>query len=1247
MTNSIVQIPNFFTAEHRDRTFRFQVFNVCGNSCWGEVYVEDKLPPLLECGRDFIRCTESTEPEDIGFPIPEIFNWKATKIGKREYNVTGWDSCGDVNLYYWDSVEIYSCDNRITKEIFRKWNAIDESGNMAMCYDTISIFRPTIQQDVVWPPDYDGFDRQPLSCTKYLDSVPGPDELGYPVSAACITIQATYEDTRIDICPTSYKILRKWTVVDWCTNDIVEDYQVIKVLDDGPPEIVCPPDFTIGTDVWLCEGATFVEPPRVTRECGKTTYKVFYKTFGQGAPNRNGAIPAQLIGNKYFIENLPLGPNWIFYEVEDQCGNITECVTEVFVRDDTPPIPVCDEFTVVSLTIDGTGKVFAKTFEDEAYDNCELDFFEVRRMDTTCYPDATQFGPVVEFCCEDIGHRRMVELRVWDKAGNSNSCMVEVDVQDKLPPLIVCPPDVTVSCTFPFFFNDLSVFGKVVDDPNKREEIILEERYYPRNGLAGLDGYAVDNCSLTIEESFVDSMECGQGVIIRTFTATDAFGQQNSCEQRIHFRNPNPFTYEDIKWPDHVTIEGCVDIHTDPDSTGRPEFMNTACAQVASTYRDEVLTIVDSACYKILRYWTVLDWCQYSKTTGRGLYEWVQIIKVQNSTAPDLLNCDNLFFCDSAAYKDPISGICFGYARIIQEAQDDCTPEDKLVYSFIIDLHNDGTQDQFGFTNNASQHYPVGVHKIRWEVEDQCGNRNTCTYLFEVKDCKPPTPYCLNGITTVVMPSTGMITIWASDFDAGSFDNCTEKEDLIFSFSSDTSETSRTYDCDSMTTGNTLNKVVRVYVTDECGNQDYCETYIIIRDNDDSCPDTGNASVLVTGYIRTVDGEGVQANVSLKEAGTHAILQETQSGADGYYRFDNAPANTLYGIYPEKPDQAKRGVSTKDLVLVQQHLLGIRSFNSPLDYLAADVNGSYGISAKDLLEIRKVILGKKQSWTNMPEWLFIDAAYRFDDPTRPWAYPEGIEVNQVNFDLFNQNFKAIKLGDLDRSAKVNGGLFSRNSLETDWVITEHSFAAGEIIKVPVVVDQSQNMAGFQIQFEYDSDRLSFQGITSGMAELTESMYYHDRQHNTIRISFVQAEGLKVTSGEQLMFMEFRALEGGMLSSNLTLKDNDFAAEVYGNNEDYSIRLRWKNDGDEFVVHQNRPNPFSEETSIDFELPEDGAVHFTVFDMTGKLVTQKQMNLSAGTHKIEIQHYDLPQAGIYYYRLDSKDYSVTRKMIHVK
>lgn len=106
-----------------------------------------------------------------------------------------------------------------------------------------------------------------------------------------------------------------------------------------------------------------------------------------------------------------------------------------------------------------------------------------------------------------------------------------------------------------------------------------------------------------------------------------------------------------------------------------------------------------------------------------------------------------------------------------------------------------GTIDFNGSTNDASGTYKHGTHQITWVVKDNCGNQATCTYLFTIRDGKKPTPICRTGLIVVVMPSTGEVTIWASDFNFGSYDNCSPTNSLVYSFSATLSNTSRTFYC--------------------------------------------------------------------------------------------------------------------------------------------------------------------------------------------------------------------------------------------------------------------------------------------------------------------------------------------------------------------------------------------------------------------------------------------------------------------
>ena len=88
---------------------------------------------------------------------------------------------------------------------------------------------------------------------------------------------------------------------------------------------------------------------------------------------------------------------------------------------------------------------------------------------------------------------------------------------------------------------------------------------------------------------------------------------------------------------------------------------------------------------------------------------------------------------------------------------------------------------------------------------------------------------------------------------------------------------------------------------------------------------------------------------------------------------------------------------------------------------------------------------------------------------------------------------------------------------------------------------------------------------------------------------------------------------------------------------------------EFVLFQNYPNPFNPTTSIKFQIPEwvSGNVTLSIFDVLGrKIESLVNENLQKGIYEIEFDASNLT-SGIYYYKLESGNYTNTRKMILLK
>lgn len=82
----------------------------------------------------------------------------------------------------------------------------------------------------------------------------------------------------------------------------------------------------------------------------------------------------------------------------------------------------------------------------------------------------------------------------------------------------------------------------------------------------------------------------------------------------------------------------------------------------------------------------------------------------------------------------------------------------------------------------------------------------------------------------------------------------------------------------------------------------------------------------------------------------------------------------------------------------------------------------------------------------------------------------------------------------------------------------------------------------------------------------------------------------------------------------------------------------------YELFQNYPNPFNPVTSITFSLPKSSFVNLDVFNVKGERVTTlAAANLGPGYHTYEWNASNVA-SGVYFYRLQTREYVETRKMI---
>ena len=1215
------------------QTVRVMVSSPLGNSCWGTVKVEDKVPPIIQCRDTVVYCNSSTDPSVIGgYP-------------------TTTDGCaGGITYTFSDEEENVVCKLGAgtapdTVGIIRRtWRAEDASGNVSTCVSNIHILKPQITtMNVLWPED------DTLYCGD--GSITGPEVTGYPkaiINGDTVEIDQfclfglNYQDQVLTTgCEGTKKIFRTWTIYDWCrsseaiTNALVPGPQFIKVLDTIGPVISNLPFITeIGIDFrpGSCEASLTLPPITVTDDCSSPS-NISVRILGPSST---------IFANGGVMPKVPFGPQNIIYIAEDDCGNITRDTVVVNIDDNIAPTVICKENLVVSLTQNGTAVVRASAFDNGSYDNCDLDRIKVRRMDSCEVFRTMPFADEVIFECCDLNRATdlMVELGVWDKSGNFNSCMVNVIVQDKIAPVITCPPDVTVTCNDDL--TNLSVFGP-----------------------ATVSGRACDDVGLDlVERRFIDN--CGQGTITRTWKVPGR--PQDSCTQTITVTLVPSDEFRITKMPVPDTVISCdagVDIEAFPKED--LEVSSEGCQLLAVSYSQKVFVPVN-ACKKVIRTWEIIDWCR-NPTANPALpgYRVVtQVVKLIDTLAPSFVNPLDTIYVDAG------HDVCTASVTLPPfRTRDNCTV--NVAQGITGNLNGtDFNNVAPGFTVH---NVPTGIHRVIYTATDGCNNLATHPLVIVVRDVEGPSIFCDDLTTTLTLNASadpdsanrGWVTVWATDFNCKITD-CNDTEFIqTLAFPSrgigqiappvDTSF-GWTFNCNDLLDANGipvngLEKVGDLWVRDASGNWDYVRVTVNLQDNMNICnpslPSRMNANI--SGIIRNEIGESVE-DVTVKIGGYQ--MPDLVTKADGNYQFIELPMHGNYTITPEKDINPMNGVSTYDLVLISKHILGISSLDSPYKQIAADINRSGTITAYDMVQLRQLILNIKTEFANNTSWRFIDAAYQFATKhAEAEPFVETVNVGDLSADT-EAHFVAVKVGDVSGNAASKRTLWNSEARNTNGTLNfqtdEVAFEQGETFEAMFGLSDLFVVDGYQFTLNLDPEMVEIVAVNEGIAK-ANNFGMMLMQRGQLTTSWNRGGELSATTDARMFSLTLRAKTSGNLSEAIQLTSELTVAEAYNTaGELLDVDLKFvgqKEVASTFALHNNKPNPFKERTTISFELPEASDAKLTIFDISGRVMTTINQAFAKGYHEVQIEKSLLEGSGIYFYQLETATHTAKKKMILIE
>jgi len=1154
-------------------------------------------------------------------------------------------NCTEVEILKLDEYPIFiECDPLYTGGLIREFRARDEFGNLSdsICSQVV-LFERTNLSTIVPPSNRWIVDQNALSCDNTLaltsEGYPTPESINsvpklelasgylldlYPfVNGSICNGYVTFTDKELGgstDCVT--KIKRTWVVGEWhCSNPEPRTFiQILEIVDFTGPEFDPVGDITVSTGSFDCEAAISMPIPMLTDACNGENIRLDLGTPVGSYENYNGETIM-----------LPSGVHDIIYNAYDDCGNITIDTTKVTVVDQAQPIAVCDLHTVVSIGLDGLTYVTAEAIDDGSFDECGEVRLSIARMDDPGFEDLSGFAEQAPINCSDIGTEVMVGLLVTDKGGNTNMCMVSVEVQDKVEAQMIVPGPMTVECNYGYDENNLSAFFGSVE--------------------------IYDNCDTintrTAEVMVGELNDCGAGELVREIRLIENGVEVGYDTQVITFAAGTTLQESDISWPPvSLDLEGCPDDMSDMGLTGEPTITERDCQRIGMRHEDEVFPFnTNGTCRKLIRTWYVIDWCIDHDEIGGALhpYSFTQTIKLNNTVSPTFVEVPvDTMYCSYAVDCGPIS-----VGGLLATATDDCTSSEDLYTTYEV-RDGSGLVVTSGLGLNANGVYDIGFYSIKYTIEDKCGNVNSSSTNFEVRNCKQPTPYCLDGLSTALVPmdldedgtaEIELVMLTPDYFDGGSFHPC--GYDVSLSFSSDVNDTLAVFGCNDLG-----DRTVELWVTDVNGNQAYCEASLLIEDNngiDIECVPDGNRAA-VQGRIYTDEDQEIESVVVDLVGSDLPWYVTTETGE---YQFDDMPMGGSYTVKPGKDDDVRNGVNTLDLVFIQRHLLDLQPITNTYRLIAADINNDGSIKPSDLLDLRKVILGVNEKFTNNTSWRFVDEGYEFEDGENPLGedFAESYNIGSLSEDMWI-DFIGLKVGDIngDVTTSLKGGesIGTRSGGVFGLEVGERQLGVGEHV-VDVYSSTVGEVNGLQYALELTHAEVI--DIIPGALDMT--MASGATVGDEYRVSHASEESKEVAAGEKLFSLVLRVGEARRLSELLSMTNSYINSEVYVGDEleVKELELNFIGESEEeglsFTAEQNSPNPWSSQTKISMELPRSGKVKLTVTDGQGKLVYETEDYFARGNQSIELTSEEIMTSGIYIYKVEYETAVVTGKMIRIE
>jgi hypothetical protein len=547
----------------------------------------------------------------------------------------------------------------------------------------------------------------------------------------------------------------------------------------------------------------------------------------------------------------------------------------------------------------------------------------------------------------------------------------------------------------------------------------------------------------------------------------------------------------------------------------------------------------------------------------------------------------------------------------------------------------------------------AGTYELKVSITDACQNEGIATYQFSVTTGQKPSIICITSLTAELNPmdtdnngttDTAMTTVWAEEFVSsieapcgGSDEHLVARIELFGQ-----GDGMNPPDADSIVVscadlgGSPIQ--VNVWIVDTVAQSaDYCTAMLIIQNNMGGCIISANQGH-VNGNIQTELETSVE-QVDVRAKLSNGSILNFLTNSSGIYAFSSALGVDVE-IQPVKNTDHMNGISTADLIKMQKHILGKELLPNTYREIAADVNNDGRISPLDLVDLRKLILGKVDQLPNSDSWRFMNSI----DGSQSYS------IKSLN-GVMGIDFVGMKIGDVNVDNDPSRGIRSGGALTLQ--TADQNVEVGNTYAVQISADNFTSIEGFQYTIQFDQNKLALKNIDfSENVNMNDDNFAFNRlDAGLVSTSWNSSQAISLEAGTPLFTLYFEANDNGQLSDIITVNSKVTKAEAYNSNHQLlDVNLQFTNGNLQeggFALYQNRPNPFRSQTAIGFYLPESMQANLTIYDVNGKLIKRITGSYSKGYNEVNVLQSAINTTGVLYYQLDTESFTATRKMIVLK